>query len=425
MPLGARAPNFDGLLGVDGRRYGLSTFRDQQLVVLVFTSNRCPTAKAYTERLRRMQAEYGPCGVQLVAINSNDPHLYSEERYSRMVSFARANEYDFPYLFDEGQRIARAYGPTRTFHAFVLDQDRRLRYGGRFDDGRVESNVTTRDLANALDDLLAGREVRVPQTVPFGCSLDITAGSVSTSQGVTQSLLLGLTGAAWLTTLGAQLTGQAGLLHHDALVEHGPPFGLALLQSTVAWQVMIAAMMLPASIKVVQTFEQITYARRQRQRAVVGFLAAFFAVWAGVGIVFFMGDALLHRFVDATPWLAEREWLVQAGVLALAGGYQLLPLKRRCMQSCRNAAVSVDSERLGVEAGTRHALDCVASSGALMLVMFAAGAANIGWMVALTGVMVYEALGRHGQALSRLVGLGLLSLALLAVTRQGLPAWLF
>jgi peroxiredoxin len=173
LPVGAQGPSFDGLLGVDGQRYGLSDFDEREIVVLVFSSNRCPTAKAYTDRLNSLQAAYGPRGVQLVLINSNDPHLYPDESYARMASLSRELGYSFPYLFDEGQQVARAYGPQRTFHVFALDRERVLRYEGRFDDARVASSVTTTDLANALDDMLAGQEVRVPQTRAFGCSLDI------------------------------------------------------------------------------------------------------------------------------------------------------------------------------------------------------------------------------------------------------------
>jgi glutaredoxin len=160
-------------MGVDGRRYTMADFDAHDVVVLVFTSNRCPTAKAYTDRLLALQADYGRRGVQLVMINSNDPHLYPEESYARMVSLSREMGYTFPYLFDDGQHVARAYGPTRTFHVFALDRDRTLRYEGRFDDARVAASVTTHDLANALDDMLAGNQVRVPQTRAFGCSLDI------------------------------------------------------------------------------------------------------------------------------------------------------------------------------------------------------------------------------------------------------------
>lgn len=173
LTVGSPAPEFNDLLGVDGRRYGLSSFDDRELVALVFSSNRCPTAKAYAGRMNALQARYGPLGVQVVAINSNDPHLFPDESYGRMVEQAHGDGYAFPYLVDEGQRVARAYGPTRTFHVFVLDRERRLRYEGRFDDSRLVERVTTNDLANALDDLLAGREVAVPRTRPFGCSLEL------------------------------------------------------------------------------------------------------------------------------------------------------------------------------------------------------------------------------------------------------------
>ncbi|HEV8281315.1 MAG TPA: thioredoxin family protein [Candidatus Limnocylindrales bacterium] len=172
LPVGAPGPAFDGLLGTDGQRHGFSTLVDRKAVVLIFSSNRCPTAKAYGERMNALQREFGPRGVQVVAINSNDPHLYPDESYPRMVDRASEDAYSFPYLVDDGQQVAKAYGATCTFHVFVLDRMRRLRYEGRFDDSRIESRVTSHDLANALEDVLAGRDVRIETTRPFGCSLD-------------------------------------------------------------------------------------------------------------------------------------------------------------------------------------------------------------------------------------------------------------
>jgi hypothetical protein len=90
-----------------------------------------------------------------------------------LIETAAEQGYEFPYLFDEGQVVARAFGPMRTFHVFVIDRERRLRYQGRFDNARLQERVTTRDLADALDDLIAGRPVRVAETRPFGCSLDL------------------------------------------------------------------------------------------------------------------------------------------------------------------------------------------------------------------------------------------------------------
>jgi peroxiredoxin len=172
LPIGAAGPRFEGLLGTDGGRYGFSSFADRDVLVLIFASNRCPTVKAYADRMKTLQAEYGPRGVQLVAINSNSPHLYPDESYPFMVERATLDGYTFPYLADEEQRVGRAYGASCTFHLFVLDRDRRLRYQGRFDDARLEANVTSHDLRDAIDDLLGGREVRKPSTRPFGCSLD-------------------------------------------------------------------------------------------------------------------------------------------------------------------------------------------------------------------------------------------------------------
>jgi peroxiredoxin len=172
LPIGDPGPAFEGLLGTDGGRHGSSAFADREVIVLIFSSNRCPTAKAYGERMNGLQRDFGPRGVQLVAINSNDPHLYPDESYSRMVERAGEDGYTFPYVVDDGQRVARAYGASCTFHIFVLDRERRLRYEGRFDDSRIAGNVTSHDLRNALDDVLAGRDVRVATTRPFGCSLD-------------------------------------------------------------------------------------------------------------------------------------------------------------------------------------------------------------------------------------------------------------
>jgi peroxiredoxin len=175
VEVGDQAPEFDGLLGVDGRRYGMADFSDARALVIIFTSNRCPTVNAYQERLRALQDDYGPRGVRMIAINSNAPHLYPDESFRRMVEFAQESRYDFPYLCDESQAVARAYGARCTFHAFALDEARVVRYQGRFDDSRIPDRVTSNDLRNALDDILAGHEVRVASTRPFGCSLDYVA----------------------------------------------------------------------------------------------------------------------------------------------------------------------------------------------------------------------------------------------------------
>jgi peroxiredoxin len=172
LPIGAPGPAFEGLLGTDGRRHGFATVADRDALVLIFSSNRCPTAKAYAERMNALQRDFGPRGVQVLAINSNDPNLQPDESYPRMVERAAEDGYAFPYLVDAGQTVARAYGAVCTFHVFLLDRDRRRRYQGRFDDSRLPGRVTRDDLRSALEDVLAGRDVAIPVTRPFGCSLD-------------------------------------------------------------------------------------------------------------------------------------------------------------------------------------------------------------------------------------------------------------
>ena len=170
--IGQKAPSFKDLPGVDGKRYSLSSFDDKQIIILIFMANRCPTARVYSDRLKSIQNEYGPKSVQLVGINSDNQYFFSDEALSKMTGVAVERNYNFPYLKDEDQLVAKNYGALVTLHAFVLDKQRRLRYRGRVDDSRDPTKVTINDLRNALDDLLEGREVRTPETRPFACSIE-------------------------------------------------------------------------------------------------------------------------------------------------------------------------------------------------------------------------------------------------------------
>jgi peroxiredoxin len=170
--IGQKAPSFENLQSTDGKRYSLSTFNDKAIVVLIFMANRCPTARVYTERLESIQTEFADRGVQLVGINSDNQYFFSLEKLSKMVEIAKERKFNFPYLKDENQSVAKKFGALVTLHAFVLDIERRLRYRGRIDDSRDPTNVTTHDLQNAIDDLLKNRPVKVPETRPFACSID-------------------------------------------------------------------------------------------------------------------------------------------------------------------------------------------------------------------------------------------------------------
>jgi peroxiredoxin len=170
LGLGAPAPDFD-LPGVDGKNYSLSSFKDKPVLVVIFSCNHCPYVKAYEDRMVSIQRDYAGKGVQFVAINSNDDKAYPEDSFPEMVKRAKEKGFNFPYLRDEPQKVVEAYGGVCTPHAFAFDAGRRLRYRGRIDDSKEASKVTTNDLRNALEDLIAGREVRTPDTRPFGCSI--------------------------------------------------------------------------------------------------------------------------------------------------------------------------------------------------------------------------------------------------------------
>ena len=170
--IGQKTPSFENLEGIDGKKYSLSTFNDREIVVLIFIANRCPTARVYTDRLKSIQKNYENRGVQLVAINSDNQYFIPLEKLSNMIEVATEREYNFPYLKDADQNVAKKFGALVTLHAFVLDKERRLRYRGRIDDSRDPTKVTTSDLQNALDDLLEGKTVRIPETRPFACSIE-------------------------------------------------------------------------------------------------------------------------------------------------------------------------------------------------------------------------------------------------------------
>ena len=119
----------------------------------------------------QLQKDYSARGVTLVAINSNDDAGYPEDSYPNMINRAKERGFNFPYLRDDTQEIAKKYGAICTPHVFAFDQQRRLQYKGRIDDNRNPESVKTKDLRDALDAILAGRKPSVQETRPFGCSV--------------------------------------------------------------------------------------------------------------------------------------------------------------------------------------------------------------------------------------------------------------
>ena len=171
LALGATAPAFQ-LSGVDGRDHSLEDYQGSPLLVVMFTCNHCPFVIGSEGRMKALYQAYTRRGVAWVAINSNETTHHPDDSFEHMKERARAEKLPWPYLRDESQDVARAYGALRTPHFYVFDRQRRLRYTGRLDNSpRDATKAATHELADALDDLLAGREPRVPLTNPIGCNV--------------------------------------------------------------------------------------------------------------------------------------------------------------------------------------------------------------------------------------------------------------
>jgi predicted metal-binding membrane protein len=197
------------------------------------------------------------------------------------------------------------------------------------------------------------------------------------------------------------------------LLEGGLSPWAALAIFVVAWQLMIAAMMLPSSIPMIRFFRDASIAQDRPGLALTLFVAGYCAVWGLFGWFALSGDLLLHRLVDDLALLRARPWVVPGTILLGAGLFQFSKLKDRCLEECRHpAAFLLRHYRRGLgeafSLGRRHAFFCLGCCWALMLLMFAAGVANLSWMAALGAVMVYEKVGRHGKRLAPVVGIVLI-----------------
>ncbi|GAB6166047.1 hypothetical protein JCM19992_20470 [Thermostilla marina] len=168
VKVGDPAPNWKGIIGIDDKEHSLAEYKNAKVVVVVFTCNHCPVAKAYEDRLIALQADYKDKGVQVVAINVNN---LPADRLDQMKARAKEKGFNFPYLYDSSQKIGHAFGATVTPHVFVLDANRKVAYIGAVDDNMDPKKVKTPYLRNAIDALLAGKTPDPAQTKPFGCGI--------------------------------------------------------------------------------------------------------------------------------------------------------------------------------------------------------------------------------------------------------------
>jgi peroxiredoxin len=154
------------LSSFDGTAYTLGNFKNSKAVVIIFISTQCPYIQSYNERMVALTKEFSDKDITFLAINSN-----RTESIEDMKAQATANSYPFPVLKDYNNVVADIFGATHTPEVFVLDPNRVVLYHGRIDDSRDESDVTSTDLKNALNEIINGKEVAVKKTKSFGCSI--------------------------------------------------------------------------------------------------------------------------------------------------------------------------------------------------------------------------------------------------------------
>ena len=168
---GDPAPDFS-LPGVDGKTYRMSDVPKDRLLLVVFWCNHCPYVQAWESRMVDIGRRYESKGVEILLINSNDARAYPEDRFESMVARARDHHYPFPYLHDESQAVAHAYGALVTPHPMLFGRDRRLLFQGRIDnDHQHPQRVTERYLERAIDQALRGEPVRPAELPVLGCTV--------------------------------------------------------------------------------------------------------------------------------------------------------------------------------------------------------------------------------------------------------------
>jgi peroxiredoxin len=171
LRIGSALPDFN-LRGTDEKYYSPSIFKDKKILVIIFSCNHCPYVQAYEERIMNIQHEFGDKGVQVIAINPNEEAGYPEDSFEKMKIRASEKKFNFPYLRDEDQTIAGEFDASHTPEIFVFGSDRNLAYHGKIDDNWKEPElVKSPYLKNAVEQILKGEEVSVPETFSIGCTI--------------------------------------------------------------------------------------------------------------------------------------------------------------------------------------------------------------------------------------------------------------
>ncbi|WP_299224923.1 thioredoxin family protein [uncultured Psychroserpens sp.] len=174
--IGDIATDFE-LENIDGKTVSLSDYKTAKGFIIVFTCNTCPYAVAYEDRVEALNKKYADKGYPVIAIMPNNTDVKPGDNMEAMQARAKAKGFTFPYLMDEGQKIYPQYGATKTPHVYVLERTKKgnqVKYIGAIDDNYKDAKaVNIKYVEDAVDALLAGKEVKEPKTRAIGCSIKV------------------------------------------------------------------------------------------------------------------------------------------------------------------------------------------------------------------------------------------------------------
>jgi peroxiredoxin len=171
LKIGSKAPDFN-LPATDSKNYSLDYFKGGKGFIIIFSCNHCPYVRAYEERIKKIQSDYGSKGINIIAINSNDSDQYEDDSFENMKTRALEMSFNFPYLRDEDQSAAKDYGASHTPEIFLFDNQKTLVFHGKIDDNwRDESKIKSKYLRDAIEELIQGKDISVPETFTIGCTI--------------------------------------------------------------------------------------------------------------------------------------------------------------------------------------------------------------------------------------------------------------
>lgn len=165
------------LKNIDGNMVSLSDYKEAKGFIVIFTCNTCPYAVAYEDRIVALDKKYAPKGYPVIAIMPNNTEVKPEDSMEHMQARAKAKGFTFPYLMDEGQKIYPQYGATKTPHVYLLQKTQKgnqVKYIGAIDDNYQDAAaVNVKYLEDAVDALLAGKEIKETKTRAIGCTIKV------------------------------------------------------------------------------------------------------------------------------------------------------------------------------------------------------------------------------------------------------------